>query len=622
MRWDGQRYAHDVKYGLYILLTDMELEKAKTMSNVEYTNLLKRLHHGINQTFYSLSVHGKPIVSLECRDEHIIFTYPHMLNNLDDRTLTVTWSMAARHIRAWVYDEQPNTRIVPKLGEYVSKEALGIRLTFETLCNMVGQFVAVDRSTESRDWYMVVKIIDIMNELDVNGKENGQKKLVYSDGTKRNSYVNELFIRTLSSRFYKLKTQEEQKMAFNLTPSANSGKLKMSSFLSDSNNIVDTEKKISLDKVVGWYNQPFKKYNDDKLKELSVSIRENGLLSPITVRPITDGIVAAIREQIDKCDDEQEKAELNRRSHYYIANIGSYEILSGHNRAEACRMLQWVDIPAIVREDIDDNHAQLIMVDANLQQRHKLLPSELAYAYKTQRDALEAIGVRGATSDIAEQYGVNRKTIWRYIKCTGLIKDMLDMLDTERFSLVTGVAISDLNEDNQQALYHWLLENPKKTIDDKMVSSLVTHNGEGFSSEDIDDILHPKKSAVSVKSSEKAIKLARSEITDIIGDDYSNDDITEFFYFCLQRSDLLAEWKKLTQSELDTYGLSEKCLSILKENGMQNKGMIDEWLSFGDGEKALGELYLNEVMKKVFGDEDFTNSEFDNEFDEDDVAEM
>lgn len=339
-------------------------------------------------------------------------------------------------------------------------------------------------------------------------------------------------------------------MGFNVAPSANSGKLSMSNFLSE--NTSSVTRKIPLNMVTAWYNQPFKQYDDERLEILAQSIKENGLLSPITVRPITNRLIDDVSEQLNISNDDNEIEQLIQRIDYYKANIGKYEILSGHNRVSACNKLQWTEITAIVRDNIDDAQAQLIMVDANLQQRHKLLPSELALAYRTQRDALEAIGVRRATSDIADRYQINRKTVQRYVSCSNLIDDMLQMLDDERFTLVAGVALSSLTRDNQIVLAAWLKQHPDKIIKPEMAAKLCSTarllNPANFDDEDLDRILlvqkQPKASA-----SASAVKLKRKEVTDIIGDDFTNEEIAEFFYFCLQRSNLFDEWYQLHSAE-------------------------------------------------------------------------
>lgn len=77
------------------------------------------------------------------------------------------------------------------------------------------------------------------------------------------------------------------------------------------------------------------------------------------------------------------------------------------------------------------------MADTNLCQRTELLPSERAFAYKAQQEALTALGSRRATKDIAEKYGEAKRTIQRYIACTRLVPELMEMLDSGRLTLAT-----------------------------------------------------------------------------------------------------------------------------------------------------------------------------------------
>ena len=168
-------------------------------------------------------------------------------------------------------------------------------------------------------------------------------------------------------------------MGFNLGASNNTGKLNMSDFLGDEQAVQNDEKEIPINLLVPWENQPFKMYSDFKMNELVESIRENGLLSRIIVSPAANG---------------------------------KYRIIAGHNRVETCRRAGFTSVPSIVK-NVDENRAKLIMADTNLCQRTELLPSERAFAYKAQQEALTALGSRRATKDIAEKYGEAKRTIQR-----------------------------------------------------------------------------------------------------------------------------------------------------------------------------------------------------------------
>lgn len=254
-----------------------------------------------------------------------------------------------------------------------------------------------------------------------------------------------------------------------LNLSRNRGTYDGAAFFQDDSGI--TEKKISLNRLISWENQPFEPYTDEAMATLAASIEENGLLSPIIVAP--DG---------DK-----------------------YRIIAGHNRVRACERLGWTEIPAVIKET-DEDHAQLMMLDTNLCQRHNLSVVELIKAYKMQYDVLSRIVGKkdgyGVKKTMAEQYGLSRKTINRYIRCSRLKECLLSLLSEGRFSLITAVSLSDLSAGNQSVLADWLRDNPKAALDEKAAQRLVSRNGFGFDEDEISEIISGKTPKAKSKPAE------------------------------------------------------------------------------------------------------------------------
>jgi len=176
-------------------------------------------------------------------------------------------------------------------------------------------------------------------------------------------------------------------------------------------------------------NHPFKMYSEDKMNELVESVKQHGILMPILVRPRSEG---------------------------------GYEIISGHNRAEAASIAGMDDIPANVRE-MDDDQAILAMVDSNLRQRETLLPSERAWAYRMKTEALNRQGERtdltlgqnvpkfqGRTTElIGELAGDHYKQVQRYIRLTHLIEPLQNMVDLDEIGFTPAVELSYLKENEQ-----------------------------------------------------------------------------------------------------------------------------------------------------------------------------
>ena len=156
---------------------------------------------------------------------------------------------------------------------------------------------------------------------------------------------------------------------------------------------------IEISRIHSFANHPFKVLDDDKMDDLVESIKQNGVLTPVLVRP-------------DKNN--------------------SYEMISGHRRMHAAIKAGLETIPAIVR-DMEDDEAIVIMVDANIQ-REELLPSEKAFAYKMKMDAMRRTAGRPTkenprqnvgnyeTADlIGKDNGESGRQVQRYIRLTELI---------------------------------------------------------------------------------------------------------------------------------------------------------------------------------------------------------
>lgn len=213
-------------------------------------------------------------------------------------------------------------------------------------------------------------------------------------------------------------------------------KIKLTSF-NDLMGISEGESSVEIEisRIVAFQNHPFKVKDDEKMEELIESIRMQGILTPVLVRP----------------DDED-----------------GYEMISGHRRMHAAKRLGLETIPAIVKEMTDDE-STIAMVNANIQ-REELLPSEKAFAYKMKMDALKRQGSRrDLTSDqkgprlaawsIGEETGMSGTQVKRYIRLTELIPTLLDMVDEKRLGFTIAVDISYISQDIQKWLCEYIRDN-------------------------------------------------------------------------------------------------------------------------------------------------------------------
>ena len=177
---------------------------------------------------------------------------------------------------------------------------------------------------------------------------------------------------------------------------------------------------IPLDQLHPFKDHPFKVLNDDELKRMAESILAIGAITPALARPLPDG---------------------------------GYELISGHRRLAAYKLLGKETMPVIVREMTDDE-AIIVMVDANLQ-REKILPSERAFAYKMKLEAIKHQGkasANGPTQSADLTSDESGRQIQRYIRLTYLIPELLQMVDDGRMAMSPAVEISFLKEPEQRAL--------------------------------------------------------------------------------------------------------------------------------------------------------------------------
>jgi ParB family chromosome partitioning protein len=179
-----------------------------------------------------------------------------------------------------------------------------------------------------------------------------------------------------------------------------------------------------LSALISFGAHPFRLYTGEKQNEMVKSIRQNGVLVPLLVRPAGDG---------------------------------SYQIVAGHNRAECAKLAGLSDVPVIIRE-MDDDEAVIVMVESNLCQRESILPSERAFAFKLKLEAMNRQGERTcgtqfhklkSRDSIGESSDMTGRQVSKYIRLTSLIPELLDMVDTGKLALICGADLSYLSDTRQ-----------------------------------------------------------------------------------------------------------------------------------------------------------------------------
>lgn len=197
---------------------------------------------------------------------------------------------------------------------------------------------------------------------------------------------------------------------------------------------------IPLSEIDDFPNHPFKVKMDEDMNQLVQSVKERGVITPITLRQKEDG---------------------------------RYEIVSGHRRRKACELAGLERVPAEIKE-LSRDEAIILMVESNLQ-RSIILPSEKAFSYKMRLEAMKRQAGRppkdnysplgnnlaGTTSSelMAEQIGESKNQIYRYIRLTELIPELLDMVDENKIAFRPAVELSYLTEMEQHNLLNSISYN-------------------------------------------------------------------------------------------------------------------------------------------------------------------
>lgn len=227
---------------------------------------------------------------------------------------------------------------------------------------------------------------------------------------------------------------------------------------------------LPLNKIKAFHDHPFHLYEGERLQDMVESIKEHGVLTPVIV---------------------QKKR-------------GGYEMLSGHNRANAAKLAGLTEIPAIVKEDLTEQEAYVYVIETNMIQRsfNDLLPSEKAAVMAEQYDKTCCQGKRSdiireleilagnetestcghnghklkSRDVLAREYGFSSRNAARYLRLNYLIRPFKDMMDRNEIPLLSAVDVSYMPEEEQKALYD-LLIGRKLKLTPKMAAQLRKASG-------------------------------------------------------------------------------------------------------------------------------------------------
>ncbi len=231
---------------------------------------------------------------------------------------------------------------------------------------------------------------------------------------------------------------------------------------------------IPLTQIADFPDHPYQVRDDESMNELVESIKERGLIQPVLIRPIENGM---------------------------------YEMVSGHRRKRAFELVGIETIPARIK-DLSRDEATLAMVDSNLQ-REEILPSEKAKAYKMRLDAMKRqagrpsknnsdpvgpnlIGTR-SNSELAQQVNESESQIKRYIRLNELVPEILTLVDEGRIAMRPAVEISYFPKESQQQLFEAIEYNDCTPSHDQAIRMRKALNEGRLTKEVVDTIMDEEK---------------------------------------------------------------------------------------------------------------------------------
>ena len=208
---------------------------------------------------------------------------------------------------------------------------------------------------------------------------------------------------------------------------------------------------------------PFNVNDDDAMSRLAENIKQYGVREPGLARPRIEG---------------------------------GYELLAGNRRKRACEIAGIKTLPVIIRQ-MDDNSAAIAMVDSNLEQRENLLFSEKAWAYRTKMEALNHCGVKAdkhSVDVLVEQTGESRNQIFRLVRLTELVPDLLDKVDAKQLAFNPAVELSYLTRPEQAMVVETIAKyEVKPSLSQAQQMKKASQDG-GLTQHTIESILSkPKK---------------------------------------------------------------------------------------------------------------------------------
>lgn len=256
--------------------------------------------------------------------------------------------------------------------------------------------------------------------------------------------------------------------------------------INDESDFIIEDEEIENNKIVmineknleNYPNQPFSLYEGDKKKEMIESIKLNGIMQPLIVRPLSNG---------------------------------KYQILAGHNRRMCAKEIGINELPCIIKNNLSEDEAKIYLIDTNLCTRDNISPIEKAKAYRIKYDTYKKRKIQtsvieeikrdnnGLRAELAREEKTSNGTIQRYLRLTYLIPELQELIEQGKLSINLGEKISFIPNEEQKILNGMIL-NKEIRLNEKLIRKIrntlaikkLDKPGQLLSEEEIRDVIEDK----------------------------------------------------------------------------------------------------------------------------------
>ena len=280
---------------------------------------------------------------------------------------------------------------------------------------------------------------------------------------------------------------------------------------------------IPVKEITNFPKHPYKVKDDEEMFSMAETVKQFGVIHPVIVRPKENG---------------------------------GYEMISGHRRKRACEIAGVTEIKAIVRE-MTDEEATIAMVNSN-NQREKILPSEKAFAYKMKLEAMKKQGKRNDLTSsptatklkitaeiIGEEFGDGKDNVYRFIRLTELIPELLKLVDEEKMKLRPAVELSYLTKEEQQEVFDAIEYTDAFPSHPQAIKMKKLSESGKLTIEEIDDILEQEKPNQIPK-----FKIPEDKVDQYIPKEYkSMEEKEDYIVHCVKETSERERKQKQKQNE-------------------------------------------------------------------------